>query len=278
MNLSRIIKNSDDFTPESIVADASRKPPQWGSVTTHIETDKQQNAPFIRQNNAPLDDDTVQTKAETAETPGPETKQLENDFTTPVSEEEKSTSQEKSQPEDSEKTPQEEVKEPAVDVAALTKEHYNKGLQAGIEQMEADYGSALNALLTSCEQLNSLRDTILRNSIDEIKELVIVIAEKIIRASLDSQKETVLKNVEEAIKLAVRSDEFKVFLNPDDIETIKSHSDDLVNSVSGLENIILQPDTSIDPGGCLIESSNCTVDATIASQFKLLQEEVVKKS
>ncbi len=286
--MSRILKNSNDFTPESIVPDRSRKSPEWGSVAIHIEPYKEQKLPPAEQNHPLPTRETEQPASTVTETSQPEEKQLENDFTVPVSKE-KDTDPKQNSPLDREAKPlkqkpsieekdEEKQQDPAVDIQALTKEHYDQGLQDGIKQMEADYGAALKALLSSCEQLNTLRDTILRNSIDEMKELVIVLAEKIIRESLASQKETVLRNVEEAIKLAVRSDEFKVFLNPDDIKTIEAHSEELVHSVSGLENIILQPDTSIEPGGCLIESSNCTVDATIASQFELLQQAVIKKS
>jgi len=45
--------------------------------------------------------------------------------------------------------------------------------------------------------------------------------------------------------------------------------------MSGLENITLQSDATIEPGGCKLESSCCTVDATLTNQIKVIRDNVM---
>ena len=41
-----------------------------------------------------------------------------------------------------------------------------------------------------------------------------------------------------------------------------------------LINLVIKKDPGIERGGCKVESENCTVDATIASQFDIIRERV----
>ena len=47
---------------------------------------------------------------------------------------------------------------------------------------------------------------------------------------------------------------------------------EIINEISGLDNIILKADRSVERGGCLLESANCTVDATISGQLQVIKE------
>jgi len=103
--------------------------------------------------------------------------------------------------------------------------------------------------------------------------MVMAIAEKVIRHSLSSeQNQTILATIEDAIRFAVKSEEFEIRVNPRDLEIIKDKKQEIINEISGLNNITLKADNSIERGGCRLESANCTVDATIGSQLQVIQE------
>ncbi len=155
-------------------------------------------------------------------------------------------------------------------------ESYQQGLQEGLVKATEDFGSALKTLTTMCEQLDTIRETIIANSSDELTEFALLIAEKIIRTSLKDQDHSIIATIQEALSRAVKSDEFTIFIHPDDYQIIADKSADLIAGISGLSNIVIKTDPTIEQGGAKIESENCIIDATVASQFETIRDEICK--
>jgi flagellar assembly protein FliH len=164
------------------------------------------------------------------------------------------------------------------DLERLREEAYNQGLRDGMKMAEEDFGSSTKALVMACEQVNSLRETVLNNSMDEMENLVLAIAEKIIRHSVTEQNRTIVDTVAEAIRQAVKSDELVIHVNPADFAVIKAKSKEFIDAISGLENVVVQADPAIEQGGCSIDSSTSTVDATIAGQLRMIEEKIKGKT
>lgn len=157
-------------------------------------------------------------------------------------------------------------------------EAYRQGLEEGQEKAEQDFGAAARALLLACQQLDTLRATIIENSSEELLDFSLAVAERITRISLREQDHTIVATVEEALRRAVKSDEFTIHIHPDDYDTLAAKSAEIVAGLSGLNNIVIRKDTTVERGGALIESDNCTVDATIAGQFEVIREELKSKN
>lgn len=278
MSSSKVIKKTDSFVPEKIVSGTVELESQWSKIipgaaaafttTTIISPDRGEET-------APIPDrDTPQEKEATAADSGLVDEPLPADMPgdsplPPVAD----TPVEPVIPE-----PEPPPPEPQIDIDALVEEAYNKGVADGAQRADDDFGSSARALAAGCEKLDSLNETILKNSMQTMEDLVMAIAEKIIRTSVEQQQETIRATVEEAIQQAVKSEEFRIILHPDDMEAIEEKKENLVASLSGLENIILKSDPTVERGGCLIESVNCTVDATLSSQLDIISEELKEKS
>ncbi|WP_163339244.1 FliH/SctL family protein [Desulfopila sp. IMCC35008] len=166
---------------------------------------------------------------------------------------------------------------PEEEVQRLVAEAREQGLAEGLEKAENDFGSASSAMLLICNQLDELRELILKNSVGEIRELVLAISEKIIRHSVSEQRETIFRTIDEAISRSVKSDDFLIFVNPADYDTIIEKTEDLRTGLSGMSNLTVKADPSVDEGGCRIESDKCTVDATIVSQLELIREALTEE-
>lgn len=159
-------------------------------------------------------------------------------------------------------------------VERMVEEAFQRGVAEGLQRADKDFGSALHAFVELCRQLDQIRETILKNSVGEMQDLVLAIAEKIIRSSVLQQDATLLATVDEAIHSAVKSDEFYVYVNPEDFETVQGKAAEFVAGLNGLNNLVVKKDPTVERGGCKVESDNCTVDATIASQFEIIREQV----
>jgi flagellar assembly protein FliH len=267
MNLSKVLKDSEGFVPENIIAVDIDRSPVWEQLAKKVDHPGVKDSADLSGGKTSSQDSSDTFSADADSDPFP----FDSDFSSPEHEEPASPDDK----EDTDRTPATAPEQ--IDLDALAEEHFNKGVQAGIERMESDYNLAIRTLQSACEQLNSVRETILRNSSDEMQNLVLQIAEKIIRQSVVSQQETIRKTVEESIQKAVKSEEFIIIVNPDEYETIQTHSAEFIQSINGLENIIIKKDSSVESGGCLIESSTCTVDATLTSQLQVISDLVKQK-
>ena len=161
---------------------------------------------------------------------------------------------------------------PAIDLELIQREAFAEGVLAGRHQADEDFGTCAGTLRAACNQLTQLHETILRNNTSEMHAMAMEIAEKIIRHSIHEQSDTILATIEEAIRRAVKSEEFEIRVNPEDLEVIKQKKQELIDEISGLTNIVLKADKSVERGGCLLESVNCSVDATITSQLQVINE------
>ncbi len=150
------------------------------------------------------------------------------------------------------------------------------GIQQGLDKAEQDFGDAIRTLLSTCQQLDTIRETIIKNSSREMLEFSLAIAEKIIRRSVCEQDNTIIDTIEEALQRAIRSDEFVVYVHPEDHDIISRKSSEIIAGLTGLNNIIIKKDMGVERGGAKIESDKCTIDATIASQFDVIREEIKK--
>jgi len=81
--------------------------------------------------------------------------------------------------------------------------------------------------------------------------------------------------IKDAINLAVNSDEFEIQINPDDLSVVEKFKQEIIDSISGLNNIVLRPDPTLERGGCKLESSCCTVDASMISQIKVIHDSIM---
>jgi flagellar assembly protein FliH len=272
MSLSKYYKETSSFQPEKLIKREEESSSGWQS-----QAPKEQ-LPFQTQQlataSAPAPRDDTPAPAATPKPPPPD------NVNTPDNETGKT-----------EKTVAPEQKPiaqpimPAIDLSnylELTvaekkiEEAYQKGLQTAKEKVEQDFVDASRALLSICQQLDSVRETIIGNSHEELQEFALSIAERILRISVREQDSTILATIEEALQRAVKSDEFTIFIHPEDYETVAENSAEIVAGLTGLNKVVLKRDSTVERGGAKIESDNCTIDATIVSQLDVIREEIKK--
>ena len=155
-------------------------------------------------------------------------------------------------------------------------EAYQKGLMAGEEKWQQDFGAAATTLLNTCQQLDTLRETIITNSGEELQNFALAVAEKIVRISVREQDTTIIATIEEALQRAVKSDEFTLYINPEDYQVVAENTEQIIAGLLGLNKIVIKKDSRVERGGAKIESENCTIDATILSQFAVIRDELKK--
>ena len=157
--------------------------------------------------------------------------------------------------------------EPEIDIEALEKEAYEKGLAEGKAQTEKKLAQATKAVSDAAKKLSTQSETIMRRSADDMLELVMAIAERVIHIALDEHKDAIVKIVQQTIDAAVQAEEFHIRVNPDDVQVLNEHKPLFIASLSGLRNIEFIADGSLSRGGCMLDSPSGRVDATLETQL-----------
>ena len=260
MSLSRYFKDKGEFMPKSLIASSRDEVDDWQPST--VINDDQKEPPI----------ETALPESFHSKSPPLHTETTESAIVEKSSKSDQAMI-DTSQPVATDYPPP----TPMPDIESIQAEAYDAGVAQGLKQAETDLGSTQSTLTLVCEQLSSIRETILKNSKNEMVELVLSLSEKIIRHSVTEQNQTIIDTVESAIHQAVKSSEFYIYLHPDDMLSIQDRTQQFISGLNGLENIVVKADPTIERGGCKVESDNCTVDATISSQFKVFEENLRKK-
>ncbi len=267
MSLSKYFKNSDSFQPEIIGKTQKQADSGWQSLV-----EKQHSYPFqageqVKKTEIPVKArETVSNPVQSPEQPPP-----------PLSPQNSTTKHGDEKSNFSAQIPDPSEYTKVSEVEKQLKNAYENGVQEGLQKAEEAYGSATKSFTTLCQQLNTVRETIISNSSQELQEFALAIAERIIRTSLRDNDSTIIATIDEALQRAVKSEEFYIYIHPDDYDTVTEKSSELITGLSGLSNLVIKKDVTVEKGGAKIESDNCTIDATIAGQFDVILEEIKKR-
>lgn len=267
MSLSKYYKNSNSFQPEKLVKEKDNQATGWQS-TQHSRPEPFQQQK-ISSEQPPL--------ARAGKLPTIEQTVPQNTDQTPSLDQDIDSTQNHTQEEPEKTEPQIDLSQ-YIEVAEAEekiREAYNQGMRDAEEKADLDYLTATRSLIGLCQQLDTIRDTIINNSTQELQDFALSIAERILRISVQEQDKTIIATIQEALHKAVKSDEFLIFIHPDDLDTVAARSESIIDEISGLTNLVIKRDSTVERGGVRIESDNCVIDATISSQFETIRQAIL---
>ncbi|RMH36113.1 MAG: hypothetical protein D6690_06555 [Nitrospirae bacterium] len=147
---------------------------------------------------------------------------------------------------------------------------YAKGLEEGRAQMRAQAEAELAQALTLATQAGLAHLRALRDAEHCIVELALAVARKVIRREVTIDKDTVAKQVHHIVHSLTRSASVRVRLHPDDAERVKACCP--TNREGQTVALVVEPDSAMDPGGCVIETDKVIIDASIEQQLAIIHQ------
>lgn len=164
-------------------------------------------------------------------------------------------------------------------VDEVTKEAYKKGWdqgrEEGFKEGKNEVERLVNRLHVILERAMDKRAEILEQTEGQVVELVLLIARKVVKTISENQKNVVISNVAQALrKLKTRSDVI-IKVNLADLQLATEHARDFVEMAENAKNLTVVEDSSIDRGGCVIETDFGEIDARIQSQLHELEEKIL---
>ena len=161
---------------------------------------------------------------------------------------------------------------PPVDPEELGQAAREKGLADGMRVAEECYRAKLARLESLTARLQEEREAFFDRIEPELVRLAVTIGEKVVGRELEMRPETVVELVRSAMRRLRDRETLRVSVNPQDLQRVKEAREDLISTIDGVRKLEIVEDRRIDPGGCLIESPNGTLDARIRTQLEEVSE------
>lgn len=152
---------------------------------------------------------------------------------------------------------------------------FDEGREDGYKEGKAEVERLTGRLHAVIERALDKRGEILEKTEAEIVELVLLVAKKVVKVISENQKNVVVQNIVQALrKLRTRS-EVTIRVNLADLQLASEHAKDFVAMAENAKHIQIVEDTTIDRGGCIIETDFGEIDARISSQLHELEEKIL---
>jgi len=154
---------------------------------------------------------------------------------------------------------------------------YNNGYDQGKIDGFEEGKKSLEPVETLLENINkeviTSREHLLTNAEEIMGRLSLEIAEAVIgEAAMKLSGELLEYNLKRCLDVLSGSGKVTIKVNPSDYEMVKEMIDMVFQRNKDKFNFKFEPDSSITPGGCFIESPGGAVDGRIENQFNLIRE------
>lgn len=165
-------------------------------------------------------------------------------------------------------------------VAALQKETSSKGFDegraAGFQAGEAEVKRLVERLHVVLTSAIEKRNQIIEESESQLINLVLQISQKVIKVLSENQKNVVINNVIQALRKLKSRGDVVIRVNIADLELTTQHTQDFLKMVEHVKSVTVLEDSTVDKGGCVIETDFGEIDARISSQLQEIEERILE--
>ncbi|MDQ1266090.1 MAG: flagellar assembly protein FliH, partial [Bacteroidota bacterium] len=110
---------------------------------------------------------------------------------------------------------------------------------------------------------------------DSVSTLSIIAAQHILSHEVTANSQIVVEQTKKAIATLDNDEIFKIRLHPDDVEILKEAKSRLVSDRTRMDKVVLASDESVEPGGCILETSAGIVDARLTTQLETIKQSLL---
>jgi len=168
----------------------------------------------------------------------------------------------------------------AFEIERREAEHQGRaaGRETGFKEGKAEVERLILRTQTVLQRAQDKRTEILEETEQEIINLVLLISRKVIKVISENQRNVIISNVVQALRKVKGRGNIIIRVNISDLKLASEHIKDFINLVEGAKSVQIVEDSSIDEGGCVIDTDFGEIDARIASQLSELETRILEVS
>ena len=155
---------------------------------------------------------------------------------------------------------------------------FEQGHSEGYEKGAAEVNRLIERMHKILEAVMQRREEILKDTESQIIELVILMARKVIKILSENQKNVVMANVVAALKKVRTRGAVTLRVNLEDVKLTTANISEFIKHIENVEGITVLEDSSVEKGGCIVETDFGAIDARISSQLTELENKILDVS
>ena len=163
-------------------------------------------------------------------------------------------------------------------VGTAYKEGFDKGSEDGYKEGQMEVNRLIERLHIILEKTLDKRQEILDETEQQIVELVLLIARKVVKVISETQRNVVMQNILQSLRRVKGRGDVTIRVNLADVQLTSEHTKDFMEAVESIKNITVAEDSSVEKGGCIIETDFGAIDARISSQLNELEQKILEIS
>lgn len=157
-------------------------------------------------------------------------------------------------------------------------EGYQKGSEDGFQDGNKEAQRLIDRLHVIIEKTMVRRQEILDETEQQIVDLVLLMTRKVVKVISENQRTVVMNNIVQALRKVKGRGDVTIRVNLADVELTTEHTNDFIQAVENIKNISVVEDSSVDRGGCIVETDFGAIDARISSQLTELEQRILEIS
>lgn len=164
----------------------------------------------------------------------------------------------------------------------IKRNSYEEGLKEGKKDGYDSGKEEVNRLIDRShkilEAVLNRREQILNETEEQIIQLVLLMTRKVVKVMSENQKSVVMANVLSALKKVKARGDVTIRVNLEDVKLTTEHIKDFIEQVESVSGITVVEDSSVEKGGCIVETDFGAIDARISSQLSELESKILEIS
>ena len=160
----------------------------------------------------------------------------------------------------------------------MRKSAYEEGLEQGAEKGREAFtesvAHAAQALSEAGAAMQEARQSFLESLEPQVVELAILIAGRVLEREAETDTELLQRTVRRALEKIADRQELRIQVHPDDVKALREHKIALLEEFDGLQELVVEANAEVTPGGCIVESQLMQVDARLETLLANVLEEL----
>lgn len=149
------------------------------------------------------------------------------------------------------------------------KDGFNEAFEKNKAELEAQTVNYMLELRDLINEFKQIKDKLISQNIDELKDVTVSIAEKVIHVSLKTSGEIIKKMIISATEKIRYKEWARIYISKSDSSLLIEGNTDLLKAISSLsENIKITAMDDAAPGTCIIELPDQVIDASASTQIE----------
>ncbi|MEL3907495.1 MAG: flagellar assembly protein FliH [Treponemataceae bacterium] len=157
-------------------------------------------------------------------------------------------------------------------------EGFDKGREDGFKEGELEAERLIDRLHVIINKTLDRREEILSETEQQIVDLVLLMTRKVVKVISENQRNVVISNIVHALRKVKGRGDVIIRVNLSDLALTTEHTRNFLTVAENVNNITIVEDSTVDPGGCIVDTDFGAIDARILSQLNELEQKILEIS